>query len=69
MYILEYEYDGQQLTLNFISYEGLITEDDYKEIQNLMDAVRSRSAVRSSAVWSVKGDYFRRLRYVETIRV
>ncbi|XEC94060.1 hypothetical protein AB6A23_22380 [Paenibacillus tarimensis] len=31
LYILEYEYEGQQFTLNFISYEGLITEDDYKE--------------------------------------
>jgi hypothetical protein len=34
--ILEYKYNGQQFTLNFTSYEGLITEDDYKEIQNLI---------------------------------
>ncbi|MGM0880696.1 MAG: hypothetical protein ACQEXQ_06585 [Bacillota bacterium] len=29
-------YEEVQFTLNLISYEGLITEDDYKEIQNLI---------------------------------
>lgn len=36
LFIIEYEYGGQQFTLNFTSYDGLITEEDYKEIQKLI---------------------------------
>ena len=37
LYVIQYEYtDGQQLTLNFPSYDGTITEEDYEEIRELI---------------------------------
>ncbi|AIQ37114.1 MULTISPECIES: hypothetical protein [Paenibacillus] len=39
LYIIQYEYtDGQRFTLDFSSYDGLITEEDYKEIRKLINS-------------------------------
>ncbi len=37
LYIFQYKYtDGQQFTLEFAGWNGLINEEDYKEIRNII---------------------------------